>query len=1283
VLARRVVTCSVSLLAALGAAAAFAASAHADRDFTVRFSTNDTGNIAIVGNTLMTCPTAAANCVAAQNGTATGSALSNNAYNMQHIDADGDPATTLNSSRATLSLPAGSTVLFAGLYWGGRTSAGSGGQAAPNPAARGSVDFRTPGGVYTTLTASPLDDSVRVPNTYAGFADITSQVAAAGSGEYWAGDVQSGTGLDRHAGWALIVAYRDTAQPPRNLTVFDGFQTLSQGQTPLSMPLTGFRTPATGPVRSTLGTVVYEGDRGAGGDSATLDNQPISAPLTPATNFFNSTIAERGVPFTDKDPNFDNQLGFDAKQVSVDGLIANGATSATIRAFTTSEQFYPHAFTLATELFAPRIEAAKSVTPTGPAQRGDTLRYEVTFSNTGEDGAIEFVATDRIPAGTTFVPGSLEVVAGPSTGAKTDGGGDDQAEFDAANQRVVFRLGTGATAAQGGTIAPAASTTLAFEVTVNGDVQPGTEIVNQATADFFSETAGNALKSESPETTTTVIAPDLTISKTHAGDFVPGAATPFSIVVSNSGTAPTTGAVTVTDPFPVAMFDSIGVTSAPGWDCSATVGNVLLCTRADALAPAASYPPIVVDAVVADPAPPEIVNVAAVTGGGDETPANNFDPDVGPPTLRADLQITKTASADTVYSGERISFDLLVRNAGPSTANLVEVEDTLGAGYADVAVDAPPGVTCDTSVTCTIATLAPGATATITISATVTAVDDTLTNTATVTADNPEDPTPANNTSSSTFTVPPTADMTLTKTLSPANPTAGQTDDATYTLTITNNGPSDATGVEVTDPLPATFTASTITIAPASGFICNLPGTGGTLLCTGGAIGNGDDVTITVVGTFAASAEGQTIDNAARVTADQADGNTDNNDDADGALIIPAADVELIKTAPAAGSEEAPAAAIVPGGTANFGLRVVNHGPSDATGVVVTDTLPAGLELVSASAGCTAAGATVTCAVGTLASAAAVDLSLTVRAAAGTAGQTLENVASATADQPDPVPSNNEGVADITVGQPPVQPPPPPGPTGADVSIAKTASPSAARLGRVLTYTLTVTNAGPATATGVRVADALTGRADVLSARASQGTCTRRPAVGCELGDIAAGGRATITIRVRPMRTGDLTNAATVTATSTDPNAANNRAEVGNRVRAGSTRVSVSKTASTQRVRGGQRFSYRIAVRSRGPATAVDLRVCDRPPSALVLVGAPGARVRGGRACWTVRRLDEGKRRTFTLTVRATALADAERVTNTVRVRGDNVRAVAAQEAVRVAPGATACPAVVRAYAAC
>ncbi|MFD7512130.1 DUF11 domain-containing protein, partial [Streptomyces sp. NPDC059853] len=102
---------------------------------------------------------------------------------------------------------------------------------------------------------------------------------------------------------------------------------------------------------------------------------------------------------------------------------------------------------------APHVVLDKAAIPAGPLEVGDVLTYRVTARNEGGGAAEALVVTDTLPPGTTYVPGSLRIVDGPNTGAKTDAPGDDQASWDPAARRVVFRLGTGASATDGGSLA--------------------------------------------------------------------------------------------------------------------------------------------------------------------------------------------------------------------------------------------------------------------------------------------------------------------------------------------------------------------------------------------------------------------------------------------------------------------------------------------------------------------------------------------------------------------------------------------------------------------------------------------------------------------------------------------------------------------------------------------------------------------------------------------------------------------------------------------------------------
>jgi len=111
---------------------------------------------------------------------------------------------------------------------------------------------------------------------------------------------------------------------------------------------------------------------------------------------------------------------------------------------------------------------------------------------------------------------------------------------------------------------------------------------------------------------------------------------------------------------------------------------------------------------------------------------------------------------------------------------------------------------------------------------------------------------------------------------------------------------------------------------------------------------------------------------------------------------------------------------------------------------------------------------------------------------------------------------------------------------GADVGLTKTDSPDPAHVGQQLTYTLTVTNSGPLVATGVVVTDQLPKSTGFGSASSP---CVRsKNSVTCSFGTIAAGASRTATLVVKPTAKGTITNTATVSSTSRDPNPTNNTA---------------------------------------------------------------------------------------------------------------------------------------------
>lgn len=483
------------------------AGAQVVRAFTPRYSSNQPGDITLIGNTIMTCSgggNGANSCANGRNGT--GNNVNNNDFTMVYVDVDGD-ATTFSSSSANLTLPAGATVLWAGLYWGG----------ASNNAARNTVRFLTPAAGYATLTATQTDVSGQA---YKCFVDVTARVQAGMGGTYRAANVYSTPNqTNTHGGWALVVVYGLATDPPRNLVVYDGYALVS-GTTTVNINVSGFVTPPAGAVNSKLGVVTWEGDLGFTGDAFQLNGTSLSNAVNPATNFFNSSITQLGARFTAKNPDYVNQYGFDADLVSANGILANGATSATITLTTNGDTYYPGVVAFSTDLYAPVFDAAnftKTVTDVngGAVQPGDVLEYTVTMRNTGQDHAIACVMRDTLPANAAYVAGSMQVLSGPNAGAKTDGAGDDQMDYVAGSRTVVARLGTGANGASGGQMDIGVTSSVRFRVTITPPAPSGSTVSNrgwlaftgaQSGVNFVSQSDGDAVTGGLQPTVVTVTA---------------------------------------------------------------------------------------------------------------------------------------------------------------------------------------------------------------------------------------------------------------------------------------------------------------------------------------------------------------------------------------------------------------------------------------------------------------------------------------------------------------------------------------------------------------------------------------------------------------------------------------------------------------------------------------------------------------------------------------------------------------------------------------------------------
>ena len=546
----------------------------------------------------------------------------------------------------------------------------------------------------------------------------------------------------------------------------------------------------------------------------------------------------------------------------------------------------------------------------------------------------------------------------------------------------------------------------------------------------------------------------------------------------------------------------------------------------------------------------------------------------------ADLSISKTDSVDPVIAGTGFSYTVTVSNAGPSDALTVSLTDVLPAEVVFVSATPDQGSCAEAAgtVTCSLGTVAAGASVDVVIAVTVSA--DTLpgpiTNNASVSSAT-SDPTPGNNSTSEGTTITASADLSIAKTDSVDPVVAGT--GFSYTVTVSNAGPSDATGVAVTDVLPAGLTF--VSATPDQGSCSEA---GGTVSCSLGSIADGASVDVVITVTVPADTiVGSSLSNTAIVSATSSDPNASDNTDTEITVVSGSADLSITKV-------DSPDP-VVAGANLTYTLTVANSGPSDAVAVQVVDVLPVGVSFVSASSGqgaCSEVGGTVTCSLGTVASGGIVVITIDVQVDADLAdGATLVNDASVSSGTADPVGANNSDSEPTTVT------------TSADVSITKIDSIDPVVAGTPLTYTVVVSNAGPSDALAVVVTDVLPAGLSFVSATSTQGACVEAAGtVTCSPGTVVAGGLVTITIvtGVDADAVGTIVNAASVVSSTSDPALANN-ADTENTATTGEADLWVTKSSAPVPFVPGGPIVYTITVGNDGPSDVVGASVSDVFPA--------------------------------------------------------------------------------------
>ena len=681
----------------------------------------------------------------------------------------------------------------------------------------------------------------------------------------------------------------------------------------------------------------------------------------------------------------------------------------------------------------------------------------------------------------------------------------------------------------------------------------------------------------------------------------------FAVIVTNDGPSAAAN-VQFTDAFP------LDATYFPVGDCDFLNGETICRytnpTTGDLLAPGDTFGIQIITVLKGDTPEGLYTNTASATTSTTETTlTDNVDTrDIEVVAPVADLVIEKQAATSPLVAGGTFTYQIAVA-AGvldfeqqvlrlSSDAEDVVVADTLPTGLVPASASSSQG-TCAISgqdVRCELGTVAatsdfsrPTPPALVTVTGTVAsaATGADVTNTAVATTatalrgggDSVE--------ASTTTPLTRSADLTVTK--SADSPTAAAGGGITFTVTVTNTGPSDATDVVLTDLLPAPLEFSDAASADDCAVI------GGDVVCALGTLTAGSSRALTIGATLPSDADADTVTNTAAVTSAVPDPDPDDDSAAVDVSVVQAADLSVTKTAAAEG--------VLLGGTIAYTVTVANAGPSDATGVVLTESIPEGTTVASAP-GCTGTDE-LTCTVGDLAAGDARTFVVELDVPDTLAPGALDNTASITSDTDDPDPTDDSASATVeAIAQ-------------ADVTLTKELVTTDPVAGQPVQYRLTVVNNGPTVAPNASLSDPVPTGTSFVSVETDHagGTCrldeaevAATPSVSCDLGRLGVGetATATMTVATDPDAT-TLTNTGFAGSGGLDENPDDNEATATDALGVVAD-LAVTKTGSAT-VADGTPAVYEIAYANAGPSTATDVVVTDTLGPGLIPRPAAGCTI--------------------------------------------------------------------------
>jgi uncharacterized repeat protein (TIGR01451 family) len=912
-----------------------------------RFSTTTNGAITFVGNALGLDGSSTSGAPGVQG--SIGAFITTNTTSQFGTFPLGTTNTwQTNGSTAQLLVPAGSTILYAELIWGGSYSFGgqdvSGVLETP-------IAFKTPSGNYTISPAAATAQTLGVPSAvgacanaqttgycrYVRSANVTGLVQISQSGTYEVGGVPATANTEQNnntAGWTLAVVYGNPTLPPRNLTVFVGAEAGGASPTGVS----GFCTNLVGPVKGRLLVSAMEGDVIVTGDQMRFGPNtgamvPLTGPNNPSGNFFggqingdSGTLVTTGT-FGNRNHTLSSgttgaftgaRQGYDITNVDASASLVNSQTSAVAQGTTTGDQYTINGLGIQIDVGAPKFPAVVKSANRTVTSVGDIVTYTVSLDNTaGTANANNVVFTDTPPAGMSFVAGSFtlngvtQASANPVTGVNV------------------------------GNVLAGTSAVVTLQMLVNAiPASPApAEFSNFAkwTYDFvscfgFPSEAGTMI-------TNPIVLPAVRLAPTKAvsptGPVGVGQVLTYTITVPNTGATNSNG-TTFTDLIPAGTSYVAGTTlmngvAVPdiGGAMPFIAGGLINSPTVAAGVIAAGASVVVRFQVVVNPSPPAIItNTAAIDpdGAGPATPMNvsaTNTPLTPPVATKSFLPTTIAANTPSVLT-------ILVSNPNAQALTVLAFSDTLPAG---LMIANPPNLTTTcggtplavaSGITLGLSTGAVPSSGSCTVSANVTsAAPGVYTNI--IPAGGVTTTNAGNNVAAATATLTVLQGPTLNKSFSPSS--IAPNGISTLTISIVNPTNLTITNANVTDNLPVGVVVAAVPNATSNcaGTFAPVAGATSVSLLTG-VIASANICTMTVNVTSATVGNYNNIIPAGALSSS-------------GGSNSSAAIADLSVTAPLISKLFTPA---VVGSNVNSVLTISITNPTNlaATGVTFTDVFP-------------------------------------------------------------------------------------------------------------------------------------------------------------------------------------------------------------------------------------------------------------------------------------------------------------------------------------------------------